>query len=105
MRGLSEAKPEGTNRRLEIAKQALREVLTAIVTKFVEQQRVNPMLAVEALFRYRSKEVKDSILSNYSDGLPNDANQLDDRMVFEDEEMQEEEQEEPEVPQPVEDKD
>jgi hypothetical protein len=39
--------------------------LTAIVTKFVELQRENPMLIIESMFRYPSREVKDSILNSY----------------------------------------
>jgi len=65
MRGLTASRSEVVNKRLENANQALREVVTTIVTKFVEMQRVNPMAAVEALFRYQSREIKDDILSNY----------------------------------------
>lgn len=36
MRGLNESKGEIQNKRLETAKQALREIITLIVTKFVE---------------------------------------------------------------------
>ncbi len=52
MRGLNEVKVDVVNRRLELAKQSLKEVITVIVGKFVELQKVNSMLAVEALFRY-----------------------------------------------------
>ena len=45
------------------------------------------MLTVEALFRYQSKEIKDSILQNYPNGLQveNQPNVIDDRIVFQDE--------------------
>lgn len=43
----------------------VKEVLTAIVTKFVELQRENPMLIIESMFRYPSREVKESILHSY----------------------------------------
>ena len=36
MKGLNGSKPQVTNKRLEMAKQALREVILTIVTKFVE---------------------------------------------------------------------
>jgi hypothetical protein len=52
MRGLNEVKADVVNRRLELTKQSLKEVITVIVGKFVELQKTNPMLAVEALFRY-----------------------------------------------------
>ena len=88
MRGFSEIKSQVVNRRLENAKALLKEVLTTIVTYFIELQRVNPMAAVEALFRYQSKDIKDQILSNYSDGLRLDNGKaLDERIIYADEEV------------------
>jgi hypothetical protein len=46
------------------------------------------MAAVEALFRYQSKDIKDQILSNYSDGLRLDNGKaLDERIIYADEEV------------------
>jgi len=46
------------------------------------------MAAVEALFRYQSKDIKDQILSNYSYGLNiNNGKALDERIVYADEEI------------------
>lgn len=46
------------------------------------------MVAVEALFRYQSKDIKDSILQNYStDNQHVPLNNLDNHMVFQDEEL------------------
>lgn len=43
--------------------------MTVIVGKFVQLQMDNPMLALEALFRFQSKEIKDQVLCNYSLGV------------------------------------
>ena len=67
-------------------------MITTIVTKFVEMQRVNPMAAVEALFRYQSKEIKDDVLSNYEKSDFQAAQMLDERIVYEDEEAAVEEE-------------
>jgi len=48
-----------------VSKAKLGEVLELIVGKFVALQMQNPLLAIEALFRYGSKETKDQILGNY----------------------------------------
>jgi hypothetical protein len=69
MRGLNEVKSEAKNKRLEMASNALSEIVTTIVKSFVEQTRVNAHLPVEALFRFQSLEIKNSILHNYPTGL------------------------------------
>lgn len=86
MRGLNEVKFDVVNRRLQLAKESLKEVITVIVGKFVELQKVNPMLAVEALFRYQSREIKDSIMQNYSNQQQAQVHAVEERMIFEDEE-------------------
>ena len=44
----------------------LKLVLKAIAQSFLSQLRKNKMLAVEMLFEFPSREIKDSILTNYS---------------------------------------
>lgn len=62
------------------------------------------MAAMEALFRFQSKDIKDQILSNYSNGIKLDNGKgLDERIIYADEEAV---QDEPELeePEPVEEK-
>lgn len=104
MRGLNEIKSSVVNKRLELAKSALREVLTTIVTQFLELHRTNHLVGLENLFRYSSREHKDSILQNYSDGMkPELAKQIDDRIRYEDEELVDDEPEQ-EAPEPADEK-
>ena len=64
MHGLGEKKTFAA-RKLQFSEGQMREVVTAIVTRFVQLQSQNNMLVIEALFRYPSREVKDSILHCY----------------------------------------
>lgn len=43
----------------------LKQVLRVIVLKFVQLLKVNKMLAVECLFEFQTKDIKDQILANY----------------------------------------
>jgi hypothetical protein len=94
MRGLSDGRSELKSKRLEVATKALTDVITVIVRSFVEQTRLNAHLPVEALFRYQSKEIKDSILCNYQSGM-NEVHHHDENVVFEDESLNEEQEAEP----------
>lgn len=85
MRGLNDGRSEAKSKRLEMASNALTDIVTVIVKQFVEQTRVNANLPVEALFRYQSREIKDRILSNYSSEFQAATNANDDNIVFEDE--------------------
>lgn len=40
-------------------------MVTVIVGKFVQLQMDNPMLALEAMYRFPTKEIKDQVLCNY----------------------------------------
>lgn len=46
----------------------LKSILKAIVLKFVQLLKRNKMLAVEILFEFPSREIKDQILNNYEHG-------------------------------------
>jgi hypothetical protein len=48
----------------------LKQVLTTVITKFIELLKKNNMLGVEVLFRFPSRETKDQILSNYAGNAP-----------------------------------
>jgi len=48
-----------TERKLQVSRDQLRQIVIVIVGKFVQLQMDNPMLALEALFRFQSKEIKD----------------------------------------------
>jgi hypothetical protein len=62
------------------------------------------LVGLENLFRYSSREHKDSILQNYSDGMkPELAKQIDDRIRYEDEELVDDEPEQ-EAPEPADEK-
>lgn len=56
----------------------LKLVLKAIAQSFLSQLRKNNMLAVEMLFEFPSREIKDAILCNYSgqEALPNPIEQV-----------------------------
>ena len=56
-------------RKLRVSNDQLRSIVTVIVGKFVQLQMDNPMLALEALFRFQSKEIKDQVLCNYNLGV------------------------------------
>ena len=43
--------------------------MTVIVGKFVALQQDNPMLLLESLFRFQTKDIKDQVLNNYSLGV------------------------------------
>lgn len=52
-------------RKLRISNDQLKQIVTAIVGKFVALQIDNPLLAMEAMFRFQTKEIKDQVLCNY----------------------------------------
>lgn len=52
-------------KQIEQHKAELKQIVTTIVSKFLELLRQNPMLGVEILFRFPSREIKDAILTNY----------------------------------------
>ena len=68
MKGIMDVSGSGgyTERKLQVSNEQLRQIVTIIVGKFVQLQMDNPMLALEALFRFQSKEIKDQVLGNYS---------------------------------------
>ena len=70
MKGIAEnISPDSfAERKLRVSNEQLRNIVTIIVGKFVQLQMDNPMLAIEALFRFQSKEIKDQVLCNYSLG-------------------------------------
>lgn len=43
--------------------------MTQIIAKFVQLQKQNPLLIMEAMFRFQSKEIKDMVLYSYGSGL------------------------------------
>jgi len=68
MKGLNVNKPASfAARKLEVSEAKLKEVVVAIVSKFSLLQKTNPMLAVEALFPFTSKELVESIHNNYQE--------------------------------------
>ena len=61
MKGLLDASKKSSliDKKLEFSQNELRKVITIIVGKFVLLQKENPLLALEALFKIQSKEIKD----------------------------------------------
>lgn len=51
--------------KLNYTKQMLGEVLVAIIARFVAIQEQNPMLALEACFRFQNSQAKNDALNNY----------------------------------------
>ena len=63
-------------------------MVSAIVEKFVSLQRENPMLALEALFKFQSADIKQQVLSNYSYNSYGFVDKdMDENIVFQDEEL------------------
>ena len=60
MRGLIDPtkKISFQDHKLEYSREELRKVVTVIVEKFVALQRENPLLALEALFKIQSADIK-----------------------------------------------
>ena len=102
MRGIMDNAQGDTygERKLKVSTDQLKQIVTVIVGKFVQLQRDNPMLLLEAMYRFQTKEIKDQILCNYSLGVARpgfidkqedrDRERLangayDDNIVFEDE--------------------
>lgn len=56
-------------RKLQVSLEQLKTIVTVIVGKFVTLQRDNPMLLLESLFRFQTKDIKDQVLNNYSLGV------------------------------------
>ena len=56
-------------RKLRISNDQLKQIITTIVGKFVALQMDNPLLAMEAMFRFQTKEIKDQVLCNYELGV------------------------------------
>ena len=69
MKGIMDNGGSYTERKLQVSNDQLRQIVTLIVGKFVQLQMDNPMAAMEALFRFQSKEIKDQILNNYDLGI------------------------------------
>lgn len=62
------------DRQLEQHEMELKAVIVAIVRQFLDTFEKNRLLGVECLFRFTSREHKDSILSNYESlGAPEKA--------------------------------
>ena len=64
--GPNQVQDSYNERKLQISLEQLRTVIVVIVGKFVALQQDNPMLLLEALFRFQTKEIKDQVLNNYS---------------------------------------
>ena len=76
MTGLMDYKDTSfVERKLKLSKEHLKNVITTIVGRFVQLQKTNPLLLVEAIFRFQSREIKEAILNNY--GLEFRRNQPD----------------------------
>ena len=56
-------------RKLQVSLEQLKTIVTVIVGKFVALQQDNPMLLLESLFRFQTKDIKDQVLNNYSLGV------------------------------------
>jgi hypothetical protein len=71
MKGLSINAP-ATNRekQVEALKQDLRQVLINVIMQYLDVFTRNRLLGVESMFRFPSREHKDSILSNYESIVP-----------------------------------
>ena len=98
MRGLMDYQDTSLlDKKLKLSKDQLRQVITTIVGRFVQLQKQNPLLLIEALFRFQSRDIKESIVSNYGLDFRNDnlngaqkkveqqEENVDDNIVFEDE--------------------
>lgn len=59
-----------SDKQLNLYSLDLKQVLTTVITKFIELLKKNNMLGVEILFRFPSREIKDQILSNYERSAP-----------------------------------
>lgn len=59
-----------SDKQLNLYSLDLKQVLTIVITKFIELLKKNNMLGVEVLFRFPSREIKDQILSNYERSAP-----------------------------------
>lgn len=57
------------DKKIEISRNMLNEVLTAIASKFVALQSTNPLLAMEILFKFTSQNMISQALSNYNGGI------------------------------------
>ena len=69
MRGIQEKVATTTNERtLAVHKTEMKQIIKEITAKFTELLKKNKMLGVEILFRWPSREIKDSILNNYERG-------------------------------------
>lgn len=67
MKGIMENSTQTfAEKKLRHSQEQLRQIITTIVGKFCQLQKENPMLAVEALFRFQSKEIKDMVMCNYA---------------------------------------